>query len=137
MTTVVNVTDCITISVTVLIDTESVADVYHIYPCFFPEGCESKLKSKLNNTYKDFKKKMTVTYVTYVIKTEQEKSSSFHSQNGTNVVDVGKGNTMYGYENGPLIPLHSYRYLSQTAVWLMFLQLKSSRSSNEKITDLA
>ncbi|XP_075281348.1 receptor-type tyrosine-protein phosphatase eta [Opisthocomus hoazin] len=73
------------------------------------QGCESKLKSKLNNTYKDFKKKMTITYVTYVIKTEQEKSSSFHSQNGTNVVDVGKGNTMYGYENGPLIPLHSYR----------------------------
>uniref|UniRef100_A0A663EXQ3 Receptor-type tyrosine-protein phosphatase eta n=1 Tax=Aquila chrysaetos chrysaetos TaxID=223781 RepID=A0A663EXQ3_AQUCH len=71
-------------------------------------GCGS-LKSKLKNTYKDFKKMMTVTYVTYVIDTEQAKSPSFHSQNGTNVVNVGKGNTMYGYENGPLIPLHSYR----------------------------
>ncbi|KAM6069048.1 receptor-type tyrosine-protein phosphatase eta isoform 4-T4 [Theristicus caerulescens] len=71
-------------------------------------SCES-LKSELKNTYKDFKKKMTVTYVTYVIDTEQAKSPSFHSQNGTNIVNVGKGNTMYGYENGPLIPLRSYR----------------------------
>ncbi|NWX18812.1 PTPRJ phosphatase, partial [Aegotheles bennettii] len=71
-------------------------------------GCGS-LKSKLNNTYKDFKKKMTVTYVTYVIDTEQAKSPSFRSQNGTNIVNVGKGNTMYGYENGPLIPRCSYR----------------------------
>lgn len=95
------------------------------------------MKSKLKNTYKDFKKKMTVTYVTYVIDTEQAKSPSFHSQNGTNVVNVGKGNTMYGYENGPLIPLHSYRYLFQTTVWLILLQLESKRSSNEKIIDLA
>ncbi|KFQ91014.1 Receptor-type tyrosine-protein phosphatase eta, partial [Nipponia nippon] len=72
------------------------------------QGCES-LKPELKNTYKDFKKKMTVTYVTYVIDTEQAKSPSFHSQNGTNIVNVGKGNTMYGYENGPLIPLRSYR----------------------------
>ncbi|KAF1413558.1 Receptor-type tyrosine-protein phosphatase eta, partial [Spheniscus magellanicus] len=72
------------------------------------QSCES-LKSELNNTYKDFKKKMTVAYVTYVIDTEQTKSPSFHSQNGTNIVNVGKGETMYGYENGPLIPLHSYR----------------------------
>uniref|UniRef100_A0A8C0ES60 Receptor-type tyrosine-protein phosphatase eta n=1 Tax=Bubo bubo TaxID=30461 RepID=A0A8C0ES60_BUBBB len=72
------------------------------------QGCAS-LKSKLNNTYKDFKKTKTVTYVTYVIKTEQAKPPSFHSQNGTNIVNVGKGNTMYGYENGPLIPLRSYR----------------------------
>ncbi|NXH66404.1 PTPRJ phosphatase, partial [Hydrobates tethys] len=72
------------------------------------QGCGS-LKSDLNNTYKDFKKKMTVTYVTYVIDTEEAKSPSFHSQNGTNIINVGKGNTMYGYENGPLIPLHSYR----------------------------
>ncbi|NXN65604.1 PTPRJ phosphatase, partial [Himantopus himantopus] len=70
--------------------------------------CNS-LKSKLNNTYKDFKKKTTLTYVTYVIDLEEAKSPSFHSQNGTNIVNVGKGNTMYGYENGPLIPLHSYR----------------------------
>ncbi|XP_064513577.1 receptor-type tyrosine-protein phosphatase eta isoform X1 [Pseudopipra pipra] len=71
-------------------------------------GYES-LKSKLNNTYKDFKKKKTTTYVTYVIETEQAESPSFHSQNGKNIVNVGKGNTMYGYENGPLIPLLSYR----------------------------
>ncbi|NXP37712.1 PTPRJ phosphatase, partial [Leiothrix lutea] len=67
------------------------------------------LKSKLNNTYKDFKKKTTTTYVTYVIKTEQAESHSSHSQNGKNIINVGKGNTMYGYENGPLIPLCSYR----------------------------
>ncbi|NXH95422.1 PTPRJ phosphatase, partial [Pachycephala philippinensis] len=67
------------------------------------------LKSKLNNTYKDFKKKKTTTYVTYVIKTEQEEAPSSRSQNGKNIVNVGKGNTMYGYENGPLIPLRSYR----------------------------
>ncbi|NXN42606.1 PTPRJ phosphatase, partial [Rhinoptilus africanus] len=72
------------------------------------QDCTS-LKSKLNNTYKDFKKKMTFTYVTYVIDPEQAKSPSFHSQNGTNIINVGKGNTMFGYENGPLIPLHSYR----------------------------
>ncbi|NXH18011.1 PTPRJ phosphatase, partial [Bucco capensis] len=72
------------------------------------QGCGS-LESKLNNTYKDFKKRMTATYVTYVINTEQAKSPSFHSQNGTNIVNVGKGNTVYGYENGPLIPLQSYR----------------------------
>ncbi|NXW42185.1 PTPRJ phosphatase, partial [Nyctiprogne leucopyga] len=71
-------------------------------------GCES-LKSKLNNTYKDFKKKTTITYVTYIIDTEQAKSPSFHSQNDINIVNVGKGNAMYGYENGPLIPLRSYR----------------------------
>ncbi|NXM74634.1 PTPRJ phosphatase, partial [Serilophus lunatus] len=72
------------------------------------QGYES-LKSKLNNTYKDFKKKKTTTYVTYVIETEQAESSTFHSQNGKNIVNVGKGNTMHGYENGPLIPLRSYR----------------------------
>lgn len=103
---------------------------------FFPEGCES-LKSKLNNTYKDFKKKTTVTYVTYVIDTEQAKSPAFRSQNNINIVNVGKGNAMYGYENGPLIPLRSYRYLSQTAVWLILLQLKSKRSYKEKMSHLA
>ncbi|XP_075611086.1 receptor-type tyrosine-protein phosphatase eta isoform X6 [Balearica regulorum gibbericeps] len=72
------------------------------------QGCEA-LKFKLNNTYKDFEKKMTDTYVTYIIDTEQAKSPSLHSQNHTNIVNVGKGNTMHGYENGPLIPRHSYR----------------------------
>ncbi|NXB35871.1 PTPRJ phosphatase, partial [Eulacestoma nigropectus] len=67
------------------------------------------LKSKLNNTYKDFKEKKTTAYVTYVVKTEQAESPSSHSQNGKNIINVGKGNTMYGYENGPLIPLSSYR----------------------------
>ncbi|NXP49686.1 PTPRJ phosphatase, partial [Heliornis fulica] len=72
------------------------------------QGCRF-LKLKLNNTYKDFKKMMTVTYVTYIIDVEQTKSSSLRSQNRTNIVNVGSGNTMHGYENGPLIPLHSYR----------------------------
>ncbi|NXO26468.1 PTPRJ phosphatase, partial [Cisticola juncidis] len=67
------------------------------------------LKSKLNNTYKDFKQKKTTTYVTYVLKTEQAESHSSRSQNSKNIINVGKGNTMYGYENGPLIPLRSYR----------------------------
>ncbi|NWR12702.1 PTPRJ phosphatase, partial [Paradoxornis webbianus] len=67
------------------------------------------LKSKLNNTYKDFKKKKTTAYVTYVIKTEQAESHSSQSRDGKNIINVGKGNTMYGYENGPLIPLCSYR----------------------------
>ncbi|XP_058716089.1 receptor-type tyrosine-protein phosphatase eta isoform X3 [Poecile atricapillus] len=67
------------------------------------------LKSKLNNTYKDFKKKKTSAYVTYVIKTDQAESHSSHSQNGKNIINVGKGNTMHGYENGPLIPLRTYR----------------------------
>ncbi|XP_050831618.1 receptor-type tyrosine-protein phosphatase eta isoform X5 [Serinus canaria] len=67
------------------------------------------LKSKLNNTYKDFKKKTTTAYVTYVIKTEQAESHSSRSQSDKNIINVGKGNTMYGYENGPLIPLRSYR----------------------------
>ncbi|XP_056349685.1 receptor-type tyrosine-protein phosphatase eta-like isoform X1 [Oenanthe melanoleuca] len=67
------------------------------------------LKSKLNNTYKDFKRKKTTAYVTYIIKTEPAESHSSRSQNGKNIINVGKGNTMHGYENGPLIPLHSYR----------------------------
>ncbi|XP_033917205.1 receptor-type tyrosine-protein phosphatase eta [Melopsittacus undulatus] len=71
------------------------------------QGCGS-LKSKLNNTYEDFKKKMTVTYVTYVIATEQAKSP-FPSQNGTNIVNVGNGDKLCGYKNGPLTPLRSYR----------------------------
>lgn len=93
---------------------------------FFPEGSES-LKSKLNNTYKDFKKKKTTAYVTYVIKTEPAESHSSRSQNGKNIINVGKGNTMYGYENGPLFPLRSYRYLFQTTLLLSFLLLESGR----------
>uniref|UniRef100_A0A8C3J4T8 Receptor-type tyrosine-protein phosphatase eta n=1 Tax=Calidris pygmaea TaxID=425635 RepID=A0A8C3J4T8_9CHAR len=72
------------------------------------QDCKS-LKSKLSNTYQEFKKKMVFTYVTYVVDPEQAKSPYFHSQNGTNIINVGKGNTTYGYENGPLFPLHSYR----------------------------
>ncbi|XP_032044213.1 receptor-type tyrosine-protein phosphatase eta isoform X4 [Aythya fuligula] len=69
------------------------------------EGCPP-LKSKLNYTYEDFKKKKTGTYVTYVIETEKAKLPSFRSQH---IISVGKGNTTYGYKNGPLTPLHSYR----------------------------
>ncbi|NXV71663.1 PTPRJ phosphatase, partial [Atlantisia rogersi] len=72
------------------------------------QDCQS-LKLKLNNTYKDFKKMMTVTYVTYVMEIEQPKSPSLHSQNYTNIVNVGNGTKTYSYENGPLIPLRSYR----------------------------
>ncbi|NXT77864.1 PTPRJ phosphatase, partial [Zapornia atra] len=72
------------------------------------QDCQS-LKLKLNNTYKDFKKMMTVTYVTYVMEIEQPKSPSLHSQNHTNIVNVGNGTKTYSYENGPLIPLRSYR----------------------------
>ncbi|NXC44541.1 PTPRJ phosphatase, partial [Penelope pileata] len=72
------------------------------------EGCWPS-KSDLNYTYNDFKQKMTANYVTYVIDIEDGKPPSFHSQNGLNIVDVGKGDTTYGYENGPLTPLHSYR----------------------------
>lgn len=63
----------------------------------------------MSNTYQDFKKKTTVAYVTYVINTDQTKLPAFHSENGTNIVHVGDGIKVYGYENGPLIPLHSYR----------------------------
>ncbi|CAN8214728.1 unnamed protein product [Coccothraustes coccothraustes] len=73
------------------------------------EDQSKSLKTKLNNTYKDFKKKTTTAYVTYVIKTEQAESHSSRSQSDKNIINVGKGNTMYGYENGPLIPLRSYR----------------------------
>ncbi|NXK94061.1 PTPRJ phosphatase, partial [Formicarius rufipectus] len=73
------------------------------------EQVYGSLKSKLNNTYKDFKKKMTTTYVAYVIETKKAESPSFHSEDGKNIVNVGNGNTVYGYENGPLIPLLSYR----------------------------
>uniref|UniRef100_A0A8C3C3H3 Receptor-type tyrosine-protein phosphatase eta n=1 Tax=Cairina moschata TaxID=8855 RepID=A0A8C3C3H3_CAIMO len=69
------------------------------------EGCPP-LKSKLNYTYEDFKKKKTGTYVTYVIDTEKAKLPSSRSQL---IINVGKGNTTYGYKNGPLTPLHSYR----------------------------
>uniref|UniRef100_A0A8C5NR44 Receptor-type tyrosine-protein phosphatase eta n=1 Tax=Junco hyemalis TaxID=40217 RepID=A0A8C5NR44_JUNHY len=70
---------------------------------------EDQSKVFLNNTYKDFKKKTTTAYVTYVIKAEQADSHSSRSQTDKNIINVGKGNTMYGYENGPLIPLRSYR----------------------------
>ncbi|XP_067151443.1 receptor-type tyrosine-protein phosphatase eta [Apteryx mantelli] len=72
------------------------------------EGCGSS-KPELNITYKDFKQKKTATYVTYIIDIGQAKQSSFRSRNGTLTVNVGTGNTMRGYENGPLSPLHSYR----------------------------
>lgn len=87
---------------------KTVCDVYHFISLFFPEGCPP-LKSKLNYTYEDFKKKKTGTYVTYVIDTEKAKLPSSRSQL---IINVGKGNTTYGYKNGPLTPLHSYRYLS-------------------------
>lgn len=84
------------------------------------------MKSKLNYTYEDFKKKKTGTYVTYVIETEKAKLPSFRSEH---IINVGKGNTMYGYKNGPLTPLHSYRYLSHCSLNLSVLI--------EEVTNLA
>ncbi|KAM8807854.1 receptor-type tyrosine-protein phosphatase eta [Eudromia elegans] len=72
------------------------------------EGCGSS-KPELNRTYKDFKQKKTATYVTYVVDIGQAKQSSLPSENGTFTVNVGTGNNVRGYENGPLSPLHSYR----------------------------
>ncbi|XP_064369192.1 receptor-type tyrosine-protein phosphatase eta isoform X3 [Dromaius novaehollandiae] len=72
------------------------------------EGCGSS-KPELNYTYKDFKQKKTATYVTYIVDIGETQQSSFYSRNGTLTVNVGTGNTMHGYENGPLSPLHSYR----------------------------
>ncbi|KGL82815.1 Receptor-type tyrosine-protein phosphatase eta, partial [Tinamus guttatus] len=69
------------------------------------EGCGSS-KPELNCTYKDFKQKKTATYVTYIVDIGQ---SSLPSENGTFTVNVGTGNNVHGYENGPLSPLHSYR----------------------------
>ncbi|XP_054027677.1 receptor-type tyrosine-protein phosphatase eta [Dryobates pubescens] len=91
-------------------DFESVNGPLKAYAVMITTGqdCES-LESKLSNTYQDFKRKTTVAYVACVISAEQTKSPAFHSRNGTTVVDVGKGNRTYGYENGPLIPVHSYR----------------------------
>ncbi|NXP79686.1 PTPRJ phosphatase, partial [Ramphastos sulfuratus] len=91
-------------------DFESVNGPLKAYAVMITTGqdCES-LESKLSNTYQDFKEKTAVAYVTYVINTEQTKSAAFYSQNGTNVVHVGDGKKVYGYENGPLIPLQSYR----------------------------
>ncbi|XP_064019310.1 receptor-type tyrosine-protein phosphatase eta isoform X2 [Pogoniulus pusillus] len=91
-------------------DFESVNGPLKAYAVMITTGqdCES-LESKLSNTYQDFKKKTTVAYVTYVINTDQTKLPAFHSENGTNIVHVGDGIKVYGYENGPLIPLHSYR----------------------------
>ncbi|NXE52400.1 PTPRJ phosphatase, partial [Casuarius casuarius] len=71
-------------------------------------GCGSS-KPELNYTYKDFKQKKTATYVTYIVDIGETQQSSFYSQNGTLTVSVGIGNTVHGYENGPLSPLHSYR----------------------------
>ncbi|NWJ04966.1 PTPRJ phosphatase, partial [Crypturellus undulatus] len=71
-------------------------------------GCGS-LKPELNSTYKDFKQKKTATYVTYIVDIGQAKQSSLPSENGTFTVNVGTGNNVRGYENGPLSPLHSYR----------------------------
>ncbi|NXD11831.1 PTPRJ phosphatase, partial [Nothocercus nigrocapillus] len=71
-------------------------------------GCGSS-KPQLNNTYKDFKQKKTATYVTYIVDIGQAKQSSLPSENGTFTVNVGTGNNVRGYENGPLSPLHLYR----------------------------
>ncbi|NXA51643.1 PTPRJ phosphatase, partial [Nothocercus julius] len=71
-------------------------------------GCGSS-KPQLNSTYKDFKQKKTATYVTYIVDIGEAKQLSLPSENGTFTVNVGTGNNVRGYENGPLSPLHVYR----------------------------
>uniref|UniRef100_A0A8C6XTK8 Receptor-type tyrosine-protein phosphatase eta n=1 Tax=Naja naja TaxID=35670 RepID=A0A8C6XTK8_NAJNA len=60
----------------------------------------------LKYTYNDFMNKETSTYVAY-IKTEEKRSSS--TKNQDYVVEIGDESTTYGYFNGKLDPLGSYR----------------------------
>ncbi|NWX89414.1 PTPRJ phosphatase, partial [Nothoprocta pentlandii] len=71
-------------------------------------GCGSS-KPELNSTYGDFKQKKTATYVTYIVDVGQANQSSLPSEIRTFTVNVGTGNKVRAYENGPLSPLHSYR----------------------------
>ncbi|XP_026524086.1 receptor-type tyrosine-protein phosphatase eta-like isoform X1 [Notechis scutatus] len=60
----------------------------------------------LKYTYNDFWNKETSTYVAY-IKTEEKRSPS--TKNQDYVVEIGDESTTYGYFNGKLDPLGSYR----------------------------
>ncbi|KAM3855913.1 receptor-type tyrosine-protein phosphatase eta [Vipera latastei] len=60
----------------------------------------------LKYTYNDFRNKETNTYVAY-IKTEKKRLSSTKNQDYD--VEIGSESTTYGYFNGKLDPLSSYR----------------------------
>ncbi|XP_015678171.2 receptor-type tyrosine-protein phosphatase eta [Protobothrops mucrosquamatus] len=60
----------------------------------------------LKYTYNDFRNKETNSYVAY-IKTEEKRSSSTKNQDYD--VEIGSESTTYGYFNGKLDPLSSYR----------------------------
>uniref|UniRef100_A0A8D0G9C3 Receptor-type tyrosine-protein phosphatase eta n=1 Tax=Sphenodon punctatus TaxID=8508 RepID=A0A8D0G9C3_SPHPU len=61
--------------------------------------------SSLRFTYDDFRKKTTKTYVTFVKKVGQKRVSSSSPEE----IVVGDGDVTYGYYNGKLDPLGSYR----------------------------
>nr|XP_036874707.1 receptor-type tyrosine-protein phosphatase eta isoform X2 [Manis javanica] len=63
----------------------------------------------LRYTYEDFKKGASDTYVTYLITTEDKRSSQGLSEVLKYEVDVGNQSTTHGYYNGKLAPLGSYR----------------------------
>ncbi|XP_032078046.1 receptor-type tyrosine-protein phosphatase eta isoform X2 [Thamnophis elegans] len=60
----------------------------------------------LKYTYDDFRRKITNTYVAYII--SEEKRSSFSTKNQDYVVEIGDESVSYGYLNGKLDPLGSY-----------------------------
>ncbi|XP_042302974.1 receptor-type tyrosine-protein phosphatase eta isoform X2 [Sceloporus undulatus] len=62
----------------------------------------------LQYTYDDFVQKKTSSYVASVISVKQKRSSS-SSINPDYDIDIGDGSTAYGYVNGKLDPLGSYR----------------------------
>ncbi|XP_058014247.1 receptor-type tyrosine-protein phosphatase eta isoform X2 [Ahaetulla prasina] len=61
----------------------------------------------LKYTYNDFRSKETNAYVAYI--TTEEKRSSPSTQNQDYVVEIGNESKTYGYFNGKLNPLGSYR----------------------------
>ncbi|XP_070620658.1 receptor-type tyrosine-protein phosphatase eta [Erythrolamprus reginae] len=73
----------------------------------------------LNYTYNDFKNKETNSYVAY-IKTEEKRSSS-SSKNQSYVVEIGDESKTYGYVNGKLDPLGSYRACVAAFTRIIFL----------------
>ncbi|XP_037694404.1 receptor-type tyrosine-protein phosphatase eta isoform X2 [Choloepus didactylus] len=63
----------------------------------------------LKYTYEDFKKGASDTYVTYLIKTEEDGRSQGLSEVLKYEINVGNESTTHGYYNGKLEPLGSYR----------------------------
>ncbi|XP_063145438.1 receptor-type tyrosine-protein phosphatase eta [Candoia aspera] len=82
-----------------------------------PEGTVSN--ESLKYTYNDFSSQKTKTYVAYV-KTEQKRSSS-STNNQDYDVEIGSESTTYGYFNGKLDPLASYRACVAAFTQIVFL----------------